>query len=66
MRGSHLFCGVLENLAGLWERLSLFEEEGSSYKSEAMEGGSGRVFAAKFFTHRALNMEVVARTFKPL
>ena len=56
----------MENLVGLWERLSLFEEEGSSYKSEGMEGGSGRVFAMKYFTHMALNMEAVARTFKPL
>lgn len=56
----------MENLAGLWEQLSLSEEEGSSYKSEALEGGSGRVIATKFFTHRALNMEAIARTFKPL
>ena len=56
----------MENLAGLWEQLSLLEEEGSSYKSEALEGGSGRVIATKFFTHRALNMEAIARTFKPL
>ena len=56
----------MENLAGLWERLSLSEEEGSLFKSEAMEGGSGCVVAAKFFTHRVLNIEAVARTFKPL
>ena len=58
----------MENLAGLWEQLSLSEEEGSSYKSEALKGGggSGRVIATKFFTHRALNMEAIARTFKPL
>ena len=56
----------MENLTGLWEQLSLSKEEGSSYKSVAMEGGFGHVFAAKFFTHRVLNMEAIARTFKPL
>ena len=45
----------MENLAGLWEQFSLSEEEGSLFKSEAMEGGSGCVVAAKFFTHRALS-----------
>lgn len=44
----------------------LFEEEGSSFKFETMNGGFGRVVAAKFFTHRVLNMKAVARTFKPL
>lgn len=56
----------MENLAGLWEWLSLFEEEGSSYKSEPLERGSRRVVAAKIFIHRALNMKAIARTFKPL
>ena len=31
-----------------------------------MEGGFGCVVAVKFFTHTALNMEAIARTFKPL
>ena len=56
----------MENLARLWEKFSLSEEEGSLYKSEALEGGSRHVIATKFFTHRALNMEAIARTFKPL
>ena len=56
----------MENLAGLWEQFSLSEEEGSLFKSEAMEGGSGCAVTAKFFTHRALNMVAVVRTFKPL
>ena len=56
----------MENLVGLWERLSLFEEEGSSYKLRQWRGGFGCVVAVKFFTHTALNMEAIARTFKPL
>lgn len=40
----------MENLAGLWEQLSLSKGEGNSYKLEAMEGGGrGRVVAGKIF-----------------
>lgn len=39
----------MENLAGLWEQLSLSKGEGNSYKLEAMEGGRGRVVVGKIF-----------------
>ena len=54
----------MESLSVQWERLSLTEEEGSTYKSETLEQGSGHAIAAKFFTRRVLNMEAIARTFK--
>lgn len=33
----------MENLARLWEQLSLSKGEGNSYKLEAMEGGGERM-----------------------
>ena len=61
MRGSGY---SMESLSVQWERLSLTEEEGSTYKSETLEQGSGNAVAAKFFTRRVLNMKAIARTFK--
>ena len=56
----------MESLSVLWEHLSLTEEEGNQFKSEAFEQGGGQVVAKKFFTHRVFNMEAIAKTFKPL
>lgn len=56
----------MEKLYVMWEKLTLSEEEGNLFKSENLERRGGQVVAAKFFTHRALNMEAIARTFKPL
>ena len=50
----------------LWEKLSLSGKEGNHYKSGTKEQFGGKVFAAKFFIHRVLNMEAIARMFKPL
>ena len=57
---------IMEKLSVLWEKLTLSEGEGNMYKSDSFEQGSGQVVTAKFFTHRALNMEAIARTFRPL
>ena len=54
----------MESLSVQWERLSLTEEEGSTYKSETFEQGGSHVVAAKFYTRRVLNIEAIARTFK--
>ena len=54
----------MKSLSVQWERLSLTEEEGSTYKSETFEQGGGHVVAAKFYTRRALNMKAIAWTFK--
>ena len=61
-----MLCLIMEKLSVLWEKLTLSEAEGNMYKSESFEQGSGQAVAAKFFTHRALNMEAITRTFKPL
>lgn len=57
---------VMEKLSVLCEKLTLSEGEGNMYKSDSFDRGSGQVVAAKFFTRRALNMEAIARTFRPL
>ena len=56
----------MENLSYMWENFSLLESEGNKY--QVYEKGYEGIFllAAKFFTGRALSMEVVARTFKLL
>ena len=56
----------MDNLSALWESFSLTESEGNTYHVD--DGGLDGKFLleARFFTGRALNMEVVARTFKLL
>ena len=56
----------MDNLSALWETFSLTESEGSMYNVD--DGGLEGKFllAARFFTVRALNIEAIARTFKPL
>ncbi|KAL0001327.1 hypothetical protein SO802_015108 [Lithocarpus litseifolius] len=56
----------MENLSVMWEKLSLSEGEGEIYRSSTMDQYGGKVLAARFFMHRTLNMEAIARTFKPL
>lgn len=50
----------------MWEKLSLSKEGGNECNIRAIETIGGKVIAAKFFTRRVLNMEAIARTFKPL
>ena len=57
---------VMENLSIMWEKLTLSEEEGHMFRSGNFEHGGGQVVVAKIFTHKALNREVIVRTFKPL
>ena len=56
----------MDNLSALWESFSLTESEGNTYHVD--DGGLDGKFLleARFFTGRALNMEVIARTFKLL
>ena len=56
----------MDNLSVLWESFSLTESEGNTFHVD--DGGLDGKFllAARFFIGRALNMEVVARTFKLL
>ncbi|XP_065624185.1 uncharacterized protein LOC136065223 [Quercus suber] len=56
----------MENLEEAWTRLSLSEHEGEVFNFENQECRKEYTLAAKFFTKRALNIEAVARTLKPL
>ena len=57
----------MEDLARQWNCLSLLEKEGGGdvcFKKDRCSKEC--IKAAQFFTKRALSMEAVARTFKPL
>ena len=56
----------MDSLEGLWKKFSLsdFEGDGVDLTSETDQPKS--YLAAKFLTRRSLNVEAVARTFKPL
>lgn len=55
---------VLEN----WRKLSLTESEGAKVSLKKAKNllAKEHVLAAKFLTKRALNVEAIGRTFKPL
>ena len=56
----------MDNLAQSWNRLTLLDREGPSCC--LLDDDSSQKFAivAKFLTKRAINMEVIAKTFNPL
>ncbi len=56
----------MESLEGLWEKFSLSEQESQKVDLVSTTTQPKSLLAAKFLTRRALNVESVARTFKPL
>ena len=56
----------MESLEGLWEKFSLSEHECQKVDLASTTTQPKSFLAAKFLTRRALNVESVARTFKPL
>ncbi|KAK7832538.1 uncharacterized protein CFP56_026312 [Quercus suber] len=56
----------MDDLTSRCEKLSLSVREGRRVKLSNHQRASEHVLAAKFLTRRALNMEAVARTFRPL
>jgi len=56
----------MDSLTREWNRLSLSEQEGDTFDFENQNIKLGSMLAAKFFTKRALSIEVVARTLRPL
>ncbi|XP_030959046.1 uncharacterized protein LOC115980996 [Quercus lobata] len=56
----------MDNLAAEWNRLSLSEQEGEVFNFDNQKCRIACTLAAKFFTKRALNIDAVARTLKPL
>ena len=56
----------MEDLAQSWKKLSLTDVEETNIDLSNDKKKKGTVLAAKFFTWRSLNIEAVARTFRPL
>ena len=56
----------MEAFEGLWEKFSLSVQEGNAVDLVETLDHPKSYLAAKFLTHRTLNVEVVARTFTPL
>ena len=57
---------AMEDLTKQWNCLSLSEREGEDLCIKKDRQSKEYIIAAFFLTRRALNMEAVARTFKPL
>ena len=56
----------MDSLEGLWKKFSLSECEGDGVDLASESDKPQSFLAAKFLTRRSLNVEAVARTFKPL
>ena len=56
----------MEDLTSRWMNLSLTEVEGSKVDVTRDKKKVGTILAAKFFTHRNVNVEAVAKTFQPI
>ena len=56
----------MDSLEGLWQKLKLSDEEEVGVNYEDNHSQPHRLLAAKFLTKRMVNIESVARTFKPL
>ena len=67
LRFIHLHSTIsMESLEGLWEKFSLSEHECQKVDLASTTTQPKSFLAAKFLTRRVLNVESVARTFKPL
>ena len=56
----------MEDLAQSWKRLTLSEREGPGCNLTTEHSTTEHSIAAKFLTKRAINVDVIARTFTPL
>ena len=56
----------MEDLTQNWSRLTLSDREGPRCNLTKDDSSMDFTIAAKFLTKRALNVEVIARTFNPL
>lgn len=56
----------MTGLHDLWSRFSLTEEEEGGAKVPRQEADVIHRLAFRFFTKRVVNVDAVARTFKPL
>lgn len=56
----------MEDITQSWSRLSLTDREGPGCNLTSEDKSKDHSIIAKFLTKRALNMDVIARTFNPL
>lgn len=56
----------MDSLEGLWRKLKLSDAEEFGVNYEENHSQPCRLLAAKFLTKRLVNIESIARTFKPL
>uniref|UniRef100_A0A7N2MTA1 DUF4283 domain-containing protein n=1 Tax=Quercus lobata TaxID=97700 RepID=A0A7N2MTA1_QUELO len=56
----------MESLKGLWEKFSLLDDEENGMECIEKAVAANFILAAKFLTKRIVNVESVARTFRPL
>ena len=56
----------MEDLTQRWKKMLLSEAKGTKCDLSKEKKAMKFVLAAKFFTRRTLNIEAVARTFKPI
>ena len=56
----------MEELSKQWTKFSLLDKEGDKITLGKNQGSKEHIIAAKFLTRRALNVDAIARTFKPL
>ena len=57
---------IMEDLASRWKNLSLFDKEGKKLALAKNKHRVDFVLAAKFLTKRNVNIDAVAKTFRPL
>ena len=56
----------MEDLSKQWTKFSLLDREGDKITLGKNIGSNEHIIAAKFLTQRALNVDAIGRTFKPL
>ena len=56
----------MESLEGLWKKFSLLDEEETGVACPKKDAPENFILAAKFMTKLVVNVESVARTFRPL
>jgi hypothetical protein len=61
-----LSMATMDDLDGLWKRLSLNDKEDNIFDLSSDVQPDKPTLAAKFYTRRVINVEAIARTFKPL
>ena len=56
----------MDEVDSLWQRLSLNDKEDNVFDLSSDAQPDKPTLAAKFYTRRVINVEAIARTFKPL